>query len=153
MWLRPLQGTTQQGPLVSPVPGDSSDEELVESSEEDLVALRPRHHDASEEKSWLLRGRTLERWTFQQLSWSSLPLRRIGPSESTSPRLTTPGTFRPQGFSPSRRLPPRSNARPCFMPITSLGFCSPGGFPHNQVRSARRRRITLLAFFHRKHDE
>jgi hypothetical protein len=54
--------------------------------------------------------------------------------ESTSPRLASPGTFRPQGFPPSRRLTPRLNARPCFMPVTPLGFCSPGIFPRNQVR-------------------
>jgi len=136
MWLRPLQGTTQQNPLVPPLPAGTPDEKPFESSEEDLRALRPSHHENSKEKSWLLRGRTLERWAFQQLSWSSSPLRRIGSSESTSPRLASPGTFRPQGFAPSRRFPPRSNARPCFMPVTSLGFCSPGVFPHNQVRSA-----------------
>lgn len=71
------------------------------------------------------------------LSWSFLPLRRISPSESTPRRLATPTTFRPQGFSPSRRLSPRSNARPCFMPVTSMGFHSPGVFPRCQVQPAR----------------
>jgi hypothetical protein len=66
----------------------------------------------------------------QLLSWSSTPLRRCNPSESTPPRFATPGTFRPQGFSPSRRVTPRSNARSCFIPVTSMGFSSPfRGFP------------------------
>jgi hypothetical protein len=74
------------------------------------------------------------------------PLRRLSPSESTPRRLATPTTFRPQGFAPSRRLPPRSNARPCFMPVTSMGF-SLQGFSL-AVRSIRlvTRWITLLAF-------
>ena len=73
------------------------------------------------------------------LSWSFLPLRRLSPSESTPRRLATPTTFRPQGFSPSRRLSPRSNARPCFIPVTSMGFHSPGVFPRCQVQPARHR--------------
>jgi len=67
------------------------------------------------------------------------PLRRVSPSESTPRRHATPTTFRPQGFSPSRRFSPRSNARPCFMPVTSMGFHSPGVFPHCQVHPARHR--------------
>jgi hypothetical protein len=62
-----------------------------------------------------------------------LPLRRLSPSESTPRRIATPATFRPQGFSPSRRITPRSDARPCFMPETPMGFRSPGGYPHCQV--------------------
>jgi len=62
-----------------------------------------------------------------------LPLRRMSPSESTPRRLATPATFRPQGFAPSRRIPPRSNARPCFMPVTPMGFRSSGVFPRCQV--------------------
>ena len=69
----------------------------------------------------------------QQLSWSFLPLRRMDPSESTPPRLASPGTFRPQGFAPSRRFPPRSDLRPYFIPVAPLGFCSTGIFPHCQV--------------------
>ena len=67
------------------------------------------------------------------------PLRRMSPSESTPRRLATPTTFRPQGFSPSRRLPPRSNAQPCFMPVTSMGFHSPGVYPRCQVHPAHHR--------------
>jgi hypothetical protein len=58
-----------------------------------------------------------------------LPLRRISPSESTPRRLATPTTFRPQGFAPSRRLTPRSNAQPCFMPVTPMGFPLFRGLP------------------------
>jgi len=66
-----------------------------------------------------------------------LPLRRLSPSESTSRRLATPTTFRPQGFSPSRRLTPRSNARSCFIPVTPMGFRPSGVFPRCQVPRAR----------------
>jgi hypothetical protein len=74
------------------------------------------------------------------------PLRRMSSSESTPRRLAAPTTFRPQGFTPSRRLTPRSNARPCFMPVTSMGFRPSGVSPHCQVPSARHRGIPLLAF-------
>jgi len=57
----------------------------------------------------------------------------MSPGESTPPRLASPGTFRPQGFAPSRRFSPRLNARPYFMPETPMGFRSPGAFPHRQV--------------------
>jgi len=73
-----------------------------------------------------------------------LSLRRVSPSESTPRRFATPTTFRPQGFAPSRRFSPRSNAQPCFMPVTPMGFqlsrdfpslpgstgSSPGNYPH-----------------------
>jgi len=55
-----------------------------------------------------------------------LPLRRLSPSESTSRRDATPTTFRPQGFSPSRRFAPHSDVRPCFMPVTPMGFALQG---------------------------
>jgi len=69
----------------------------------------------------------------RRLSWSSFPLRRLSPGESTPPRLATPSTFRPQGFSPSRRISPRPDARPCFRPVTPLGFRSSGAFPRCQA--------------------
>jgi hypothetical protein len=72
----------------------------------------------------------------RQLSWSFLPLRRMSPGESTPPRFASPGTFRPQGFSPSRRIPPRLNARPYFMPETPMGFSALQGFSLT-VRSRR----------------
>jgi hypothetical protein len=54
----------------------------------------------------------------------------LSPSESTPPRLATPGTFRPQGFSPSRRVTPRPDARSYFIPVSPLGFFTLSrGFP------------------------
>jgi hypothetical protein len=83
----------------------------------------------------------------QQLSWSFLPLRRLSLSESTPPRFAWPGTFRPQGFPPSRRITPRSDVQPYFRLVTSMGFCSSGVFPHCQVPLTHRLNgITLLAF-------
>lgn len=69
----------------------------------------------------------------RRLSWSSAPLRRISPGESTPPRLATPSTFRPQGFSPSRRISPRPDAQSYFRPVTSMGFRSSGTFPRCQA--------------------
>jgi hypothetical protein len=105
MRLRPLQGPTRHGP---PTHGHSA---------------APRGHRAFPTSPKGCRG--CRCW---QLSWSFLPLRRLSPGESTPPRLASPGTFRPQGFTPSRRLPPRLNARPCFMPETSMGFFALQGF-------------------------
>jgi len=68
-------------------------------------------------------------------------------ASSLHPGLPKPGTFRPQGFSPSRRFPPRSNARSYFIPVTSMGFYPSGSSPHRQVPNARRARIALLTFF------
>jgi hypothetical protein len=76
-----------------------------------------------------------------------LPLRRLSPSESTCRRFATPTTFRPQGFAPSRRFTPRPNARPCFIPVTPMGFHSPGVFPHCQVSRAPRSRDYPLDVF------
>jgi hypothetical protein len=105
------------------------------------VARRPRNCCLSEEGQKRLN---------QRLSWSFFPLRRLSPSESTPRRLATPTTFRPQGFAPSRRLSPRSNARPCFMPVTSMGFALQGF--SLAVRSCRlvTRKIALLTFLLRK---
>lgn len=111
MWLRPFQGSTQHGP-----PTKSR-------------TLRPLV-----QRSRRIASPTgFRRGSRQQLSWSFLPLRRMNPSESTPPRFASPGTFRPQGFAPSRRFPPRSDLRPYFMPVAPLGFCSTGIFPHCQV--------------------
>ena len=66
------------------------------------------------------------------LPWRFCPLRRINSGESTSPRFSKPSTFRPQGFSPSRRVTPHLNARSCFVPVTPMGFCPSGVFPHCQ---------------------
>jgi len=47
-----------------------------------------------------------------------------------SQAIPGPTMFRPQGFSPSRRFPPRCSSRPCFMPkprpgLHLQGFVSP----------------------------
>jgi hypothetical protein len=81
-----------------------------------------------------LRGRIAR----QQLPWSFSPLRRLSLDESTHPRFASPGTFRPQGFSPSRRIAPHPDAQPYFRLVTPLGFRSTGAFPHCQVPRARR---------------
>jgi hypothetical protein len=90
-----------------------------------LMRLRPlqgstRHGLPTPSVSYTPKGE--QNTACRQLSWSSLPLRRLSPGESTPPRLASPGTFRPQGFSPSRRIAPRPNVRPCFMPETPMGF-------------------------------
>jgi hypothetical protein len=82
-----------------------------------------------------------------------LPLRRLSPSESTSRRLATPTTFRPQGFSPSRRFAPRPNARPCFMPVTPMGFALQGFSPTVRSRQLVAGEITLLVFFLRNAEQ
>jgi len=87
----------------------------------------------------------LRRGSRQQLSWSFFSLRRMNPSESTPPRLASPGTFRPQGFAPSRRFTPRSDLRPCFMPVTPLGFLPSRDFPSLSGHGARHPVDTLLA--------
>ena len=101
------------------------------------VARRPHCSCRSEEQTKADQSATLMEF---------LSLRRISSSESTPRRFATPTTFRPQGFAPSRRFTPRSNARPYFMPVTPMGFCSPGIYPHCQVPPTRRRGITLMAF-------
>jgi hypothetical protein len=60
--------------------------------------------------------------------------------------LPAPGTFRPQGFAPSRRFAPRSDARPCFMPVTSMGFHPSGVFPRGQVPGLVTQGNALLVF-------
>jgi hypothetical protein len=51
-------------------------------------------------------------------------IRKPGPLTREAP--TPPATFRPQGFSPSRRFAPRSPLRPCFMPQPRPGFALQG---------------------------
>jgi hypothetical protein len=57
--------------------------------------------------------------------------------------LPKPGTFRPQGFAPSRRLAPRSDVRPCFMPVTSMGFTLQGVPLATRSRSSSLRECPL----------
>jgi hypothetical protein len=71
------------------------------------------------------------------LSWSSAPLRRLSPTESTVPRLASPGPFRPQGLSPSRRLAPRSDLPALFRAGNALGVSPFRGFPPPPAPEAR----------------
>jgi hypothetical protein len=80
------------------------------------------------------------------LSWSLAPLRRLSTSEFTPPRFATPGTFRPQGFSPSRRLTPRPHLQPCFRLVTPLGFPLSRGFPSLLGSASSSPRNAFLAF-------
>lgn len=72
------------------------------------------------------------------------------PSDASAPANPPaschPRALHPQGFSPSRRVAPHRHAQLCFKLETPLGFCSPGGFPHRQVRAARHFPDALLAF-------
>jgi hypothetical protein len=69
----------------------------------------------------------------QHLPWSSSPLRRLSPGESTYLRFTSPDTFRPQGFSPSRRFTPRPDLPALFQTGNALGVRSSGAFPYCQL--------------------
>ena len=86
------------------------------------------------------------RW---QLSWSSAPLRRLSTSESTPPRFATPGTFRPQGFSPSRRLAPRPHLQSYFRLVTPMGFPLSRGFPSLSGSVGSSPRNAFMAFLPR----
>jgi len=58
----------------------------------------------------------------QLLSWGFSPLRRMSNGGSTGPELASLRTLHSQGFAPSQRLAPRHAFRPCFMPVTPMGF-------------------------------
>jgi hypothetical protein len=83
---------------------------------------------ATRSARWLLASRCNDQQDHQRLSWSFFPLRRMSLSESTPLRFAKPDTFRPQGFSPSRRVTPRPDVRPCFMPVAPMGFSALQGF-------------------------
>ena len=68
-----------------------------------------------------------------------LPLRRHQRRESTCPGFTSPGTFRPRGFTPPRRFSPPDALRVYFAPLAPLGFCPPGVFPPKKPPPPRRR--------------
>jgi hypothetical protein len=69
-----------------------------------------------------------------------LPLRRHQHWESTPPGFTSPGTFRPRGFTPPRRVAPPSALRVCFAPLAPLGFRPSGVFPPKKPSPPLRRR-------------
>jgi hypothetical protein len=69
----------------------------------------------------------------------AVPLMRFGPlqrsrqARSTVPGFASPGRFRPQGFTPSRRFTPSLAVRPCFMPVTLMGLSPPEPSPPTEA--------------------
>lgn len=51
-----------------------------------------------------------------------LPFQRIQPRKPGCLGFASPDTFRLQGFAPSCRFASSAAFRPCFMPVTLLGF-------------------------------
>jgi hypothetical protein len=81
----------------------------------------------------------------------SCPFDARGIGGATIPELASLRSLRSQGFSPSQRFAPRRTIRPCFMPVTSLGFrpseLSPLEEPHRLSTA-----VALLMFpFHPSH--
>jgi len=72
------------------------------------------------------------------LSSESSPLRRV-PCGSCAPGLASPGSFRPQGFSPSRRLAPRLTCPALFRAGALLEFHALQSFSLVRSRDASRR--------------
>lgn len=72
------------------------------------------------------------------LSWGSLPFGACGSLEPTSPGLTSPGTLRSQVFSTSQRFASPDAFRPCFMPVTPMGFRPSELSPRFQPRTPSR---------------
>jgi len=68
------------------------------------------------------------------LSLIATRLQRVHLSQA----IPGPTTFRPQGFSPSRRFPPRCSSRPCFMPKPRPGLHLQGFVSAPNDRSASR---------------
>jgi len=78
-----------------------------------------------------------------------LPLQRIRGVESTSllpTGPTRPATFRPQGFAPSRRLPPPPTFR-TFRRGNARGVLPSGASPPGQAHQLVAGRFPLMAFF------
>jgi hypothetical protein len=86
-----------------------------------------------------------------------LPATRVAPRRLRADGTTRPASFRPRGFAPPRRFPPRAGLRACCIPLPVLRFVrvslkpaptvsrggSPGGDPHRSQwvsgpRSSRR---------------
>jgi hypothetical protein len=67
----------------------------------------------------------------RHLPWGSAPFGEISPGGPLVPACLT-DTFRPQGFSPSRRLTPTRASWLCFTPLPPLGFWPSELFPLGQ---------------------
>jgi hypothetical protein len=63
------------------------------------------------------------------------PLQRLQLGKPGSLGFASPDTFRLQGFAPSCRLASSRTFRPCFMPVTLLGFSLQGLSPSQSLRS------------------
>jgi hypothetical protein len=61
------------------------------------------------------------------------PLQRHQSWRHGSLGFASPDTFRLQGFSPSCRFASSSTFRPCFMPVTLVGFSLQGFFPSQSL--------------------
>jgi len=77
------------------------------------------------------------------LSSESSPLRRL-PCGSYAPGFASPGPFRPQGFSPSRRLAPRLTCPALFRAGALLEFHALQSFSLVRSRDASRRPSAFL---------
>lgn len=67
-----------------------------------------------------------------RLPWGSPPLRDINPASPRSVSIPGPPMFRPQRFTRSRRLAPRSALRTCFIPLPRPGLTLQGFPPSTQ---------------------
>jgi hypothetical protein len=63
------------------------------------------------------------------------PLQRLQLEKPGCLGFASPDTFRLQGFAPSCRLASSRTFRPCFMPVTLLGFSLQGLSPSQSLRS------------------
>lgn len=66
--------------------------------------------------------------------------------EPTSPGLASPGTLRLQAFAASWRLASPDASRPCFMPVTPMGFLALQSFSPSSSRNPSRGHVALLPF-------
>jgi hypothetical protein len=145
--LRPLQGTTRQGPPVHPSARLSSGRLALRAPPKEASSCPPPatpaqpRRDRSDPPRENPRSLGFPAALVEFYAPTTLELRRV----HFTP-VFSPGTFRPQGVSPSRRLAPRLNARPCFMPVTPMGLCSPGISPHSQVSAALAARLPSRRF-------
>jgi len=78
-------------------------------------------------------------------SWvSRVPAAHAFPKSPVHPEVPPPGTFRPQGLSPSRRFAPLRAVRACLIPLTPLGHPAFKAFPSRTGWPARHRPLPVL---------
>jgi hypothetical protein len=76
----------------------------------------------------------------EQLPWGLFPHRDLSSQSLPLGELPRSPSFRPQRFSRSRRLPPLSTLRACFIPLPRPGF-TPQGISPLPSRATRRRAV------------